>query len=77
MSRQRSVVIRRLLRAGAIAVAVVVVTVLFFAPSADGHPRVAVRPDSDVWQHVPVIALTALAVIVASAAVVLHRRRRY
>ncbi|HEV7707900.1 MAG TPA: hypothetical protein VGP16_06880 [Asanoa sp.] len=73
----RSLVIRRLLRAGAIAVAVVVVTVLFFAPSADGHPRVAVRPDSDLWQHVPMIALTALAVIVAAGAVVMVRRRRY
>ncbi|GIF46046.1 hypothetical protein DFJ67_6306 [Asanoa ferruginea] len=73
----RSMVIRRLLRAGAIAIAVVAVTVLFFAPSADGHPRVAVRPDSDLWEHVPMVALTALAVIVTSGAVVLLRRRRY
>ncbi|HTF07854.1 MAG TPA: hypothetical protein VK659_06760 [Asanoa sp.] len=73
----RSVVIRRLLRAGAIAVAVVVVTVLFFAPSADGHARAAARADSDMWQHVPMIALTALAVIGAAGAFVMVRRRRY
>ncbi|MEV4619288.1 hypothetical protein AB0J74_11350 [Asanoa sp. NPDC049573] len=77
MFGQRSVLLRRLLRAGAIAIAVVAVTVLFFAPSADGHVRAAVRPESDVWRHVPTVALTALAVILASAAVVVLRRRRY
>ena len=36
-SSQRSAVLRRLLRAVPIAIVVVVVTVLFFAPSAEGR----------------------------------------
>ncbi|GIF76776.1 hypothetical protein Asi02nite_62940 [Asanoa siamensis] len=69
-------VLRRLLRAGAIAVAVIVVTVLFFAPSAEGKARPA-PPDPGTWPMVSQVALAVLAVIIPTAVVVLVRRRRY
>ncbi len=75
-SSQRSAVLRRLLRAVPIAIVVVVVTVLFFAPSAEGRARPAV-PDPAGWPTVSLIALFVLAAVIPASVVVLVLRRRY
>ncbi|GAA1897110.1 hypothetical protein [Asanoa iriomotensis] len=72
----RAAVLRRLLRAGAIAVAVIVVTVLAFAPSAEGQHARPVEPDPG-WPVLSLIALALLVVIIPTAVVVAVRRRRY
>ncbi|MDG4825754.1 hypothetical protein O7635_28235 [Asanoa sp. WMMD1127] len=72
----RAVVVRRLLRAGFIALAVVVVTVLFFAPSAEGRARPPVA-DPGAWPMVSLVALAVLAIVVPASLVVLVLRRRY
>ena len=73
---QRSAVLRRLLRAVPIAIVVVLVTVLFFAPSAEGRVRPPVA-DPGAWPMVSVVGLAVLAVVVPATVVVLVLRRRY
>ncbi|MEV0719604.1 hypothetical protein [Asanoa sp. NPDC050611] len=74
---ERAAVLRRLLRAGAIAVAVIVVTVLAFAPSAEGQTARPAPPEPAGWPVVSLVALAVLAVIIPTAVVVALRRRRY
>ncbi|MEV4534336.1 hypothetical protein AB0J82_10955 [Asanoa sp. NPDC049518] len=71
-----SPLVRRLLRAVPIAIVVVAVTVLFFAPSAEGRARPAAVPPSE-WPMVSLVALAVLALVVPTGAVVLFLRRRY
>jgi len=74
---QRSAVLRRLLRAVPIAIVVVAVTVLFFAPSAEGRVRPPAVPDPGTWPMVSLVGLFVLATVVPASVVVLVLRRRY
>ncbi|SNS73499.1 hypothetical protein SAMN05421812_101596 [Asanoa hainanensis] len=73
---QRSVLLRRTLRAVPIAIVVVAVTVLFFAPSAEGRVHPASVPPSE-WPMVSLVSLVVLALVVPTGVVVLLVRRRY